>query len=64
MILLVDFEKVFDIVEWLYLNRVLNIFGFEDSFKLWVKILYIDFFSCIINDGFIFNFFNIGRGVR
>lgn len=38
LILLVDFEKDFDTVEWTYLNRVLNIFGFEDSFKSWVKI--------------------------
>lgn len=38
LILLVDFEKAFDTVEWSYSNRVLNIFGFEDSFKSWVKI--------------------------
>lgn len=64
LILLVDFEKAFDTVEWSYLNRISNIFGFEDSFKSWVKILYTDFSSCIINDGFTSNFFNIGRGVR
>lgn len=64
LILLVDFEKAFDTVEWSYLNRILNIFGFEDSFKSWVKILYTDFSSCIINDGFTSNFFNISRGVR
>lgn len=64
LILLVDFEKAFDTVEWSYSNRVLNIFGFEDSFKSWVKILYTDISSCIINDGFTSNFFNIGRGVR
>lgn len=64
LILIVDFEKAFDTVEWSYSNRVLNIFGFEDSFKSWVKILYTDISSCIINDGFTSNFFNIGRGVR
>lgn len=64
LILLVDFEKAFDTVEWSYLNRVLNIFGFEDSFKSWVRILYTDISSCIINDGFTSNFLNISRGVR
>lgn len=64
LILLVDFEKVFDIVEWYYLEKVFSIFGFGNSFKLWVKILYIDIFSCIINDGYILNFFNLSRGVR
>lgn len=64
LILLVDFEKAFDTVEWSYSNRVLNIFGFEDSFKSWVKILYTDISSCIINDGFTSIFLNIGRGVR
>lgn len=64
LILLVDFEKAFDTVEWSYLNRVLNIFGFEDSFKSWVKILYTDISSCIINDGFTSIVLNIGREVR
>lgn len=64
MILLVDFEKAFDTVESSYLNRVLYIFGFEDSFKSWVKILYTDISSCIISDGFASNFLNISRGAR
>lgn len=37
LILFVDFDKAFDTVEGSYLNRILNIFGFEHSFKSWVK---------------------------
>lgn len=64
LILLVDFEKAFDTVEWYYLEKVLSIFGFGNSFKSWVKILYTDISSCIINDGYTSNFFNLSRGVR
>lgn len=64
LILLVDFEKAFDTVEWSYLDRVLNVFGFGGSFKSWVKILYTDISSCIINDGFTSNFFQYQQWIK
>ena len=64
LILLVDFEKAFDTVEWKYLDKVLDTFGFGESFRLWVKILYTDITSCVINNGVSTPFFEISRGVR
>lgn len=64
LILLVDFEKAFDTVEWNFLDKVLDTFGFGESFRLWVKILYTDISSCVINNGFSTPFFKISRGVR
>lgn len=38
LILLVDFEKAFDTVEWYYLEKVLSVFGFGNSSKFYILI--------------------------
>ena len=60
----VDFKKAFDSIEWDYLAKVLNVFNFKEDFKRWVRILYADISSCVINDGFASPFFKLNRGVR
>ena len=60
----IDFKKVFDSIEWDYLNKILNVFNFKDDFKKWIRVFYTDISSCIINDGFASPFFNLNRGVR
>ena len=60
----VDFKKVFDSIEWDYLVKVLNVFSFKEDFRRWVRILYTDISSCVINDGFTSPFFTLNREVR
>ena len=40
MLLLLDFEKAFDSIEWDYLNNVLESFGFGQQFIQWFNVLY------------------------
>ena len=60
----VDFEKVFDSVSHEFLFEALKLFGFGKSFCSWVKILYTDVSSCVMNGGNSTGYFNIKRGVR
>ena len=40
MLLLLDFEKAFDSIEWDYLNNVLKSYGFGPQFIQWFNVLY------------------------
>ena len=64
LLLLIDFEKAFDTLEWSFINRTLSFFGFGTDFCDWVQALYKNPESCIINNGNCSSFFNILRGVR
>lgn len=59
-----DFEKCFDSLEWTFLDRTLEYFGFGQNFRKWISILYTRAQSCVINNGFLSNRFEISRGVR
>ena len=39
-------------------------FGFGPSFQRWVKVLYTDTLSCVLNEGNSTGYFEIKRGVR
>ena len=47
----VDFEKAFDSVVHAFLFKILQLFGFGNSFRFWVKVLYTDISSCVMNGG-------------
>ena len=64
LLLLVDFEKAFDSLEWSFLHNVLNKYNFGEFAKKWVRTLYNDAQSCVINNGHFSRFFNLGRGCR
>ena len=59
-----DFEKAFDKLNWKFLQKTLKSFGFGDSFNKWVKILYTDIESCIINNGITSKYFKLESGIR
>ena len=40
MLLLIDFEKAFDSIEWDYIDRVLEAYNFGHQFQKWFKVLY------------------------
>jgi hypothetical protein len=64
LLLLVDFEKAFDSVEWNFLRKALESFNFGPFICKWFETFYVDSKSCVINNGHISNIFNLERGCR
>ena len=63
-ITLIDFEKAFDSIEWNFLFKCLKTFKFGDSFLHWIKILYTDIKSCVINNVYYSECFKLSRSRR
>ena len=42
----------------------MNAFNFGPSFIQWIRTLYSNISSCIINNGFTSDYFEVGRGVQ
>ena len=63
-LLAIDFEKAFDSVSRDFLQKALSSFGFGPSFQNWIKVMYTNTVSCIMNDGNSTGFFALERGVR
>ena len=64
LLLLVNFEKAFDSVEWEFLIKALKSFNFGPSICKWFKTLYAESKRCVINNGHMSNFFNLKQGCR
>ena len=64
LLLFLDFEKVFDTVEWTFLQKTLKHFNFGPSIINWIKIFYNNIESCVLNNGWSTNCFKLERGVR
>ena len=61
---MLDFEKAFDSVNVNFLQKALDSFKFGDSFKKWIRILYTEVNSCVTNNGYASDFFEVSRGIR
>ena len=64
LIFLADFEKAFDKLEWDFLFQTLHFFGFGQDFITWIKVMYSDIKSCVLNNGHKSEFFSLHRGLR
>ena len=66
MILSIDFEKACDTVSWKFIKKkkVLKYFNFGPSVISWISIFQSGSESCIIQNGFMSEFFNLKRGCR
>ena len=64
LLLLLDFEKAFDSLEWHYIKNVLQKYNFGKSFITWFNTLYSGACSCVINNGIFSEFFELERGCR
>ena len=64
LLLFLDFEKAFDSLEWPFIHKTLEHFGFGPTLIKWVKVFYCNIESCILNNGWSSNFFKLSRGVR
>ena len=58
-----DFEKAFDSISWTFLIKTLESFGFGESFINWVKALYTNISSCVLNNGYSTQLFEVQRGL-
>ena len=63
-ILLLDFRKAFDTLEWPFIQETLSAFNFGESIKHWVSTFYAKCESSVLNDGFYTEPFPLSRGVR
>ena len=59
-----DFEKAFDSIEWNFLFKALDKLNFGPDLKNWVQTFYCNITSCVTNNGYACDFFNLERGVR
>ena len=64
IILMIDFEKAFDSLEWSFLEKTLKYFNFGSNIISWIKSFYNDIESCVSYNGHISERFKLGRGVR
>jgi len=64
LLLFIDFEKAFDSLEWSFIERTLQYFGFGSSLKSWFQTFYKNIESCVLNNGWASGFFQLQRGVR
>ncbi len=59
-----DISKAFDCVEWDFLDKTLEAFGFGPNFIDWMQILRHESYSKAINFGYVTREINISRGTR
>ena len=63
-LLFLNFKKAFDTVELPFLFLTLKTFGFNDSFISWIKTLYNNCSTCIMNNGWKSDWLKPQRGIR
>ena len=52
----IDFEKDFDSLDWNFILRSLEFFGFGASYLAWIKTFYKNITSCVANNVFFYSF--------
>ena len=64
LLMLVDFEKAFDSISWVFIDTVLKYLNFGPCIQKWIQVFYSNISSCINVNGLYSSYFPIGRGVR
>ena len=62
--LFIDFRKVFDAIEWDFIQKSIEMFNFGPNIRKWISILYTNVESGVMNAGFKTNYFKVSKGVR
>ena len=60
IILFIDFEKAFDSLDWNFMLKCLNVFGFGPSVIRWIETFYTNISSCVLCS----QYFEVQRGIR
>ena len=63
-IISIDQLKAFDRVNWAFMYKTLQAFGFQETFVKWIKLLYSGAKSIVKVNGFLSDPFQTQRGVR
>jgi hypothetical protein len=63
LLLLIDFEKAFDTVEWSFIEKTLQFYGFGPSLQKWIKAFYCDISSAVTNPLSRLSFKHFTRGI-
>jgi hypothetical protein len=64
VMLLLDFEKAYDRVEWSFLKGTLTQLGFNATWVTWVRALYTDSWCSVGLNGQTSNPFKLSRSIR
>ena len=64
LIMLLDFEKAFDLISWKFLYQVLKYFGFGPGFIKWIVLFNSNIKATVLQAGFLSEFINIERGCK
>ncbi|GFR58218.1 reverse transcriptase-like protein [Elysia marginata] len=64
MILLIDFEKAFNSIEWSFIEKSLHFFNFGHDIAKWVKLFNTHIKSRIVVNNTVSDWFNITRSCR
>ena len=59
-----DFKKAFDKISWRAIYKALATFNFGDKFIDMIKTLYNERLSCVLNGGFMGDYFQLTRSTR
>ena len=62
--LFLDSKKAFDSIEWNFIFRALETFGFGSPLIQWIRTFYHNIQNCVVNKGHATPFFQLERGVR
>ena len=52
ILLILDFRKAFDTIEWSFIQNTLNFLNFGRSIKQWISTFYTGSESAVLNNGF------------
>ena len=64
LLLSIDFQQAFDSISWKFVSKTLDYFNFGPSFKSWIKLFQSGTESCILQNGFLSEYFYLQRGCR
>lgn len=64
LLLLVDFEKAFDSINWSFIQNALIYFNFGENIRKWITVFYKNITSCVFINGQYSEWFKIFRGTR
>ena len=64
LLLTIDFQQAFESISWKFIHKVLDYFNFGPSIKHWIRLFQSGVESCILQNGFMSDFFYLKRGSR
>ena len=48
LLMLIDFEKAFDLISWKFMYKFVDIFGFPQSYIKWIKLLNTSIIDAVV----------------